>query len=727
MNRRAFTLAELVVVIGLVALLTVGIGRLFAGVSDAVTRGLAASELDATARAIEDALRADFDLVNEMQSEDLFLAIRAVELGHPDRPVYLSAEDAEADLRDGLAPYDPGSRALRTRLDEMAFLARAPGASAFRSQQDNGLFTAAQPTAEGARIYYGHGLRPRFDPNWPPDPTDPDPPTTPLRQFVSDGYFASPPGADQRAYLPDGVVSGRNQYAGDWILARQALVLYGARATGADRPDSADPPVGTDREYAPYVRDLENLSRFWENLLSDAPNGVDLLAWPGPVNTKAGESGSSVVARPDPRLISHGRVDLAAQTIEDVRRWLEGERPDWSPMDGYSATPLGEVLGSAFGVSTAPNVALRDMPRYGLNVTDLRGTTQGSVQRFLWKRSADVETSTQFDATTSNIFDAAGSGGGPLPDLAYNLIGVRSAIAGVFSRPLVEFEPSPLSRAEDIALTTPEDRDRYAAQTDGEMDTHAVLATKCSRFEVAWSDGSYWVRDVDLDNDGLFDVRAGDLVWFDPTRRRPNDEENDENAERMTYQEIWERYGDRNQDGSIDDDSSIRWAVVYTDPDINRLDQIDGPLGGEEGEPIELSPEVGFGDASFFNTDSTFDRAGSSPVGRRLWVKTGGDFTEDLASATQSNAPYYNPDLTGGVPSPAGWPDLTPTSPTDDLREYLAVWPFRIPGSDGSWGGAYEKNVWVRVRFTLHDPQGRVTDGRTYEVVLHMHPRDARG
>jgi type II secretory pathway pseudopilin PulG len=733
-NRRAFTLAEMVVVVGLIALLTVGIGRLFAGVSEAVGRGMATSELDAAARAIETRLRRDFELINRMDSEDLFLVIRAAELGgDPERPIYLTPDDAEADVRDRLEPYEEGSRAITTRLDEMAFLVRAPGAAAFRTQQDDGPFTSGQPLASAARIYYGHGLRPRLDPNWPPDDPDAeDAPTTPERQFVADGWFGSPPGPDDRDYLPDGVITGRNQYAGDWILARQPLLLYGARATGVSDPGAAQPAIGTDREYAPYIRDLENLSRFWDEFLSDdAPSGdADLLAWPGPIYTAAQEARGGETARPDPRLIGHGRVDISAQTLEGVKRWLEGEEPDWNATRGYAATPYEDVIGSAFGVPANLDIAIENVPRYNLQRDDLRSTTDLAVQRWLWKRAQDWDTTTTNPtaAAPGDLLDI--TGGGPLGDLAYNLIGVRSAIAGVLQRPLVEDAPPPAPRDFDVSIASgTEDADRLAAVEDAFMDTHAVLATRCSRFEIAWSDGSYWVEDRDLDGDGELDVREGDLVWFDPTRRRPDIDENDDDAERMTFQSMWETFGDADSNGALDENSPIRWAVLYTDPDSLRLDNVEAPLGGDAPAAFDLtlSPEVGFGDAEFFNTEATFDRASVTPVGRRLFVRTGGDFIEDVNAPTQPSPPYYNPDLTGGVPSGDGWPDANPAEPTEDMSEYLAIWPFRIPSSTGQWGEAYEKNVWIRVRYTLHDPQARVEGGRDYEVVLHMHPREERG
>ncbi len=718
-SRRAFTLAEMTVVVGLIALLTVGIGRLFAGVSDAVNRGLAVSDLDAAARALEESLRRDFARVNAMNSEDTFLVIRAIELGgDPERPVYLTAEDREADISDDLNPYEGGSRAIHTRLDEMAFLASSLEPLGFTSQQDAGVFTRGSARASAARVYYGHGLRPRLDPDWPlPESAPDDANTEPLRQFVSDGWFASRAGQSmdgRRTYLPDGVISGRNEFAADWVLARQALLLMGPEATGTRDPDNLNSPYAEDREYAPYIRDLETLARFWDDHLDDAPGGDENYTWPGPVNSLVSET---TTPRPDQRLIAHGRVDVCAQSLQSVRGWLEGENPVWDVAgNGYSteSAPYTPDPTTAFGVPTALDQAVDD-DRYGLDEDDLRDPNSAtSVQRFLWKRAADAQTTAEIDQTAlpPGLTDV----GGVLNNLAYNHIAIRSALAGVLTRPLIDLEPAPESRADPGMLGGIDEQIRYAQEHDASMDTHAVIAPRCSRFEIAWSDGSTWHEDVDFDLDGVFDARAGERVWFDPTRIDPDNEPNDENAVRMTYEDLRERFTG----------NEIAGAVNYTNPDDPNLVLANGPLGGAGGVDLILNPEVGFGDADYFNSEPTFSGASASPVGQRLFVKTAGDFNPDdnAAGPSGTNPPYYNPDLTGGAPSADAWPDETPSAPSDDINEYLAVWPFRAPASSGQWNEPYEKNVWIRVRFTLHDPQDRVPGGRDYEVILHLNPQD---
>lgn len=713
--RRAFTLAEMVVVVALIAVLTVGIGRLFAGVSNAVSRGLAASDLDAAARAIENALRTDFERVNDMQSEDTFFVIRAVELGgDPDRPIYLTSDDREADVLEGIAPYDPGSRAIHTRLDEMAFLSAVPGVTTtFRSQQDAGFFTAGAPAADAARIYYGHGLRPKLGPARElPDGTLADP----LRQFVSDGWFGSPPGDDGRDYLPDGTIGGRNQFASDWILARQALLLYGAEATGRADPDNGEPQYQDDREYAPYIRDLETLNRFWGDLLAEAPGGPDNYTWPGPVNPAVTDN----IARPDPRLIMHGRVDVCAQSLTSVRRWLEGEAPVWNPADNaYTAPPYEPIASSAFGVDSPELQPDIDGNRYGLSANDLRGTAnEFAVQRWLWRRAADPDTTEpSIDPATPGLLNI-GPTDRALDDLTYNYIGIRSALAGVLTRPLVELRPSPESRADPRTLAAFNASFQYAQEHDASMDTHAVLAARCSRFEIAWADGSTWNREIDFDGDAVPEVRAGDLVWFDPTRLDPRNEVNDDSAVRMTYEFLQDRYPAAT--------NAIKWLTAYSDPDELDLDRWPGSLGDVESFELTLNPEVGYGDADYFDSEPTFQNASVSPLARRLKIARADD-DPTVPNGVGDRLPFYNPDISGGAPSIDGWPDADPASPSNDINEYLAIWPFRVPTSTGEWGEQFEKDILIRVRFTLHDPQGRLDEGRDYEVILQMHPRDEHG
>src|SRR5690606_5852508 len=95
----------------------------------------------------------------------------------------------------------------------------------------------------------------------------------------------------------------------------------------------------------------------------------------------------------------------------------------------------------------------------------------------------------------------------------YNRRHLQSAIAGMFNRILVETEPTTIQRA--IPADNADDRPGQAL-----MDYHAVIASRCSRFEVYWSDGTRWRGNgsgpIDLSGDGSYIVEysEGDIVWF---------------------------------------------------------------------------------------------------------------------------------------------------------------------------------------------------------------------
>jgi len=83
----------------------------------------------------------------------------------------------------------------------------------------------------------------------------------------------------------------------------------------------------------------------------------------------------------------------------------------------------------------------------------------------------------------------------------------------MFNRILVETEPTTIKRA--IPADNADDRPEQAL-----MDYHAVIASRCSRFEVYWSDGTRWrgntTGPIDLSGDGSYIVEysEGDIVWF---------------------------------------------------------------------------------------------------------------------------------------------------------------------------------------------------------------------
>lgn len=660
--RAGFTLTELLVAIGAVAILTVGVGRIFASINGLVSTGIAVAEVDQVARTIEQRMREDFDSLSAMNIDETFLVIRMREIGHPNRPIYLSAEDREFDIRAGVSPYDEGSRAVYRRLDEIAFLAGDGSPGQFTSAQADGFFTGGQVQAGAARIYWGHGLKPKLDPDYPDaDPANRYPQNdsalrTRPRLFEPDGYFGDAPGAQDNPLSNSGVaIIGRNQFASEWTLTRQPLLLAGPAVSG-DVSDLSRPTpamagytaslgsTGARREYAPYIRDIETFNRIWPDL--GLSNDFSL-----PGNTED---------YPDPRLIRHGRVDISAMTRAGVQRFLEGEPAN---ADGGAANGQAALAGNPF-----------------------RGIGEGGGR--IGRRATDAAPSNASEVFNIDVVQAPlwrwperHAGNSTTATLAYRetLRNMRSAIAGVLARPLVEIEPPELDHVFDVTAFDAETAENAL------MDSHAVIAPRCSSFEVAWSDGSRAKREIDLNNDGLPEFFTGDLVWFDISRLDPTDENawDGNSIQRFTLEQIQARSGGQ-----------------------PRISSIEWPFGMWTSNPAPIALAID-----------------GRPTGPELnWDRVRSVATMNYVTGPNSGAPgevVYNPDMTGGAPS---WIN------TPDTFEHLVIFPFRDSVRDASIRGGvgfvdglsepWAKPRFIRVRLTLHDSQNRIDGGKQYEFIF---------
>lgn len=643
-SARAFSLSELVVAVGAAAILTASVGLLFRNVGDLSSRGVAAANLDATARVIERQLRDDFAAMSKLSPQESFFAIRFREIGDIDRSatvefnqgeraIYLTSEERETDLNVGVDPYqrdnnnNPVSAAITTRLDEMVFL----GEGEYVSAQSYGGRRAVE--APHARMYWGHGLKPLPDPDFNSDGDYLDPVTgqqiRAIRQYVPDGDFGARAGdsfqfASSTSAQRSEVATGRNEYATNWSLARQAALLYGGNAPATTRPiDQYTQSIG-DRFFAPYIGDVPLFNRYNEWMF-EYPTIPDL-----------GESRTDdepLVA--EPAWLYGGRVDIVAQDRADVQRWLEGELPRLN-----ITRPINSAGAYAAGVFTDPLATLSPTPG-GL-----------VIAQPLWLREADGVL--DLDPTT--------------PSDLYNLVGVQSAIAGVFTRPLLDDRVSEvIGRRYDPSVGGVEFRERPEVEA---MDTHALIAPRCSRFEIAWNDGSIAIEEIDVDGDGTIDYQPGDAIWFDISPIL-------------------------NPDGSILRRNTLAaWLdspdaadVRFADPRYNLETLFD-----LQTQARYLFPEI-------INDDRLAVPAGVTPVTPQVRELFFG---------------LYQPVLNGGS---LLLPDSNQPGP-----EAYAIWGFREPFSDGRFVRAWTKPTLIRVRMTLHDRELRSESGRDYEFVFSISP-----
>lgn len=653
-RRAGFTLTELLVAIGVVSILTVAVGQLFRSISGVVGAGVATSQIDQLARSIERQMRDDFKALNRMAPEETFIAIRMREIGDRTRdmdaddpnevPLYLKQEDRDFDQQNDLTPYEVvsptlRSRAITRRVDDMVFLAPASTGTEYPSFQLDQVKNSANfdesdlkltASSPFARIYIGHALRPAPDLDFEYDPDDPTVRQTPTRFLIPDGDFGSRRPDNNRfadispANINNGRVAGLNEFAGEWMLARQAALLFGGTAAGVTPPSVSRgvsvAPIGNGREFAPFIRDAESFARMGSGTPSDNGAGVAL-------NQVA--SDDEIANRlfdpeyPEPRMLGWGRTDIIAQDITDVKRWIEGQ----DPTPAGASTP---ILGDAGAYSTGYFNATSTAPATGNDHPDYQ----------LWAR---VDQSVAESA--ANV-------------LRENLRGLRSAVAGCFVRPQQTATPPAIERRPP---------DQTFQTGDALMDTHAVLAARCSNFEIAWSDGSTATRNIDLDGDAGNgpEVRQGDVIWFDISLTDPTDP-----TTRSTYRWWW--------------DNHRRRVDFKSDPGTG---------------PIDPSRDIDFPEVIPVEADQL------------LHIRERDNFTWNGDDGSLNNG-VYNVDFTGGEPDEG----------LNQRTEYLAIWPFREPTGVGDYGAAWDKQILIRVRMTLHDEQLRLEGGKDFEFIFTIDP-----
>ncbi|MFN7375139.1 MAG: type II secretion system protein J [bacterium] len=224
---RAFTLTELLVAVGALALLSIAVAQVFSLTSRTVAAGRRQSAINAAAAAMERQIRADFAQI----TRDGFLVIRnqVSSLGDPNE---------NGDLRQSvifpvpLSPNDPAPRPRR--VDELLFFAKGN----FASKREPGELGQVVKS-DTAMIYYGHGTGqlPGIDGinpaapsgsgwNTPVNRADPNP--------ISDGtgQVVAPPLGWPIPFSPQ-------RYASDWTLARLEVVLSGQGGPGLPRVETA--------------------------------------------------------------------------------------------------------------------------------------------------------------------------------------------------------------------------------------------------------------------------------------------------------------------------------------------------------------------------------------------------------------------------------------------------------------------------------------------------------
>jgi prepilin-type N-terminal cleavage/methylation domain-containing protein len=234
-GRGGFTLLEMLVVVGLVALLSVGIAGIFNTVGETITRGRRVSELNRTAAQLERVMRADFDRM----TREGFLVIRNE---------YANGGGDVSLFDPARFEGEPNDRPRR--IDEILFFAL----------NERGRFkTSRMPmhrdliaSSNEAQIYYGHGkseIRPIV--RNASTSTRQLPYFQPTLEYFDTGAPEEALGYD--GPLPPGQVNP-NRYASDWAVVRHVAPLVSpGRIKAPDGLAEMDIPPGLAGLYEPRL------------------------------------------------------------------------------------------------------------------------------------------------------------------------------------------------------------------------------------------------------------------------------------------------------------------------------------------------------------------------------------------------------------------------------------------------------------------------------------------
>lgn len=214
---RAFTLMELVVAIGAVAIVSVGLAAIFQTIGRTVSGGQRVSALTQYAAVLEGKLRAEFARV----TREGFMVIR----NSPTMQVDPVSHSVNGQQRVGLTAEDPSPRVRR--IDEIMFFTKGEYETA-REPFNPELIARG----DYSMVYVGHMQRGRIrvDINGEADPRDSQWNWT----ETNDPFDGNRGGGVLGGFLASGK-PGPNTYASDWTLGMRRVIITGNRPNTVDQ------------------------------------------------------------------------------------------------------------------------------------------------------------------------------------------------------------------------------------------------------------------------------------------------------------------------------------------------------------------------------------------------------------------------------------------------------------------------------------------------------------
>ena len=454
-----FTLLEIIVAVGAIAVISVGVASILNAVGKTVTGGRRTSNLTQYSALIESQLRADF----EAMTRDGFLVIRNQNVD--------ANFDGVIDANDVVALSENDTRARVRRADEIMFFVRGGTETKDRLEPQSttrrAYVSQRVPVVPGlsassnvARIYYGHGRRSR--------------PGAGTGSFQYGPTQVGTVDGDANARLGADFADNPNRFASDWTILRHVLVLSPQSATA--RSYTSSPVFGIDPATPAGVQRLADsdsqvalqpaaasIFRAINRVIpEDTPQNDLFRTVNGPV------TGANNLNRPQ---IGTGLIDVASTSLEEIRS-IVTTFPGF-PGAIQQASDLQAWVPSIQALY--PNIS-GNYPGLGDNALD---------RQHAWMRDAF-----------------------PTQSLSQGLCYQAEPDAQVPPYSRMRYEAEPKDLVPVLALPAGDDdaeRDRAALRADQLMLTASNFIPRCSEFIVEWSFGQ-------IDD-------QGEMIWHGLWRR----------------------------------------------------------------------------------------------------------------------------------------------------------------------------------------------------------------
>lgn len=546
---RAFTLSEMLVAVGAVAVISVGLAAVFQTVGRTVTTGKRLSALTQQAAVFESQLRED---VARMTRDGILVMRHQFTNSYPVPPggpsAYLRRPSI---LKVPAYPGQPAALQRARRIDELMFFSNGE----FRTGRSD-LIPGRTATARAARIYYGHGMKatPFNATQW--DRSSPQYNNYYTPEFRGRFLWINELNPPVVQAWPLGMKSTQavpspNEHAWEWTLLRHATLLATPSVTAG-----SDYPAGVPRaKYYDNYSKVVGADDFLRRLASDsvfqiagqpATNSIfRVIAGAHPLGraTNAanrnfamfwtprdiiGDSTSSIDT--DKVQFASGVVDIAATDLSELRLVING-----SLLDPSEVTSYGKVYRQE-----SPSVGYLETGIPKVNNPSLNTTTGGGTTDPAFRNYSTVQTlppviargveapMIRMQAWMANVFPTVAGPTPTSPTLEWSSTSADDSMYKLGSRIRYEDTPPDLRGTLDSSFITGDsllraiDSQRVDLLTLG---TSAV-APRCTEFIVEWSFGQVYpdntqivVADPNNPPNGTKTIDVSrQTVWYGGTR-----------------------------------------------------------------------------------------------------------------------------------------------------------------------------------------------------------------